>query len=100
VQEAGTRPDQEMGVVREERPGGDGEGAVRRQGRQVTKSVRSVSSLKMARRSRPRTITWWRVPRIEAGLARHGEGDATSRRFQKHRNMKPLMGMQLERGRG
>jgi hypothetical protein len=42
VQEAGTRPDQEMGVVREERPGGDGEGAVRRQGRQAGDEVRAV----------------------------------------------------------
>ena len=40
--------------------------AARAAGR-ATKSARSSSSRKMARRSRPRTITWWRVPVEDPG---------------------------------
>jgi len=42
VQGAAPGADEEMRVVREERPGVDGEGAVRRQGRQPRDEVRAV----------------------------------------------------------
>jgi hypothetical protein len=68
-QGAGPRPDEEMGMIREERPGETVRApASASAARRATKSVRSLSSLKMARRSRPRTITWWRV----SGASRRG----------------------------
>jgi hypothetical protein len=59
---AGARADQEVGVIGDARPGEDGEGTRLRERRQAPDEVRPVDVVpEMARRSRPRTITWWNV---------------------------------------
>ncbi len=74
------RPDQEVGVVRQARPGEDGEGARLRECGQAPDEVPPVGVVPEdgAALQAPHHHVMERVRRIQAGLSRHGGGDTST----------------------